>query len=283
MDPAKTSDATLGSWRSNLVLRVASAAVLAPAAVAAAYFGGPTFVVFWAVAAICVLWEWDNLVCAHDKNPVLTIGSVAIGGGALLLLLGRTGTAMALIVLGMLGATTLASKAHRIWCVGGVFYAGALMVGPVLLRSDAALGFVAIVFLFTVVWFTDILAYFCGRAFGGPKLMPTVSPKKTWSGAIGGTVAGIAGGVAVAWYAGIANIAAVAVLALILSMVSQAGDLFESAVKRRFDPKDASGLIPGHGGVMDRVDGFVVATLVAASVGVARGGMNNPAQGLLVW
>ena len=91
------------------------------------------------------------------------------------------------------------------------------------------------------------------------------------------------GGVAVAWYAGIANIATVAVLALILSMVSQAGDLFESAVKRRFDTKDASGLIPGHGGVMDRVDGFVVATLVAASVGVARGGMESPAQGLLVW
>ena len=101
--------------------------------------------------------------------------------------------------------------------------------------------------------------------------------------AIGGTLGGIAGGVAVAWYAGIPNLLAVGILALLLSAASQAGDLIESAIKRRFDAKDASGLIPGHGGVMDRVDGFVIAVTVAAIIGIARGGVETPAQGLLVW
>lgn len=283
MDPAKPSGAALLNRRSNLALRVASSLILAPVAVAAAYFGGWIFALFWTVAAICILWEWDTLVCAHDKRPVLTIGAVAIAGGAFLLTLERTVTAIALIVLGMMGVATLAAKARRGWCVAGVIYAGALLTAPILLRRDVELGFVAIVLLFMVVWLTDILAYFCGRAIGGPKLMPAVSPNKTWSGAVGGTLAGIAGGVAVASYAGIANLAAVAVLAFVLSVASQAGDLFESAVKRRFDAKDASSLIPGHGGVMDRLDGFVVAAVLAAALGVARGGLDHPAHGLLVW
>jgi phosphatidate cytidylyltransferase len=152
-----------------------------------------------------------------------------------------------------------------------------------LLRRDATLGFAAIVFLFAVVWLTDITAYFCGRALGGPKLMPQVSPNKTWSGAIGGVAGALIGGTSVAWYAGIGNLAAVAAVALALSVASQAGDLFESALKRRFDAKDASGLIPGHGGVMDRVDGFVFAVTVAVLIGLARGGIDAPAHGLLVW
>ena len=283
MDPAKPSGAPLLLGRSNLVIRIASSIVLVPLAIGAAYLGGIAFIVFWMIAAFCVLWEWDTLVCAHEKNPVLTIGAVAIAGAGLLLMLGRTTTVIALVLLGMMGAATLGSKARRIWCVAGVFYAGALLVAPVVLRRDAAFGFTALMFLFMVVWFTDVVAYFCGRALGGPKLMPRVSPNKTWSGAIGGAIGGILGGVAVATYAGIQGLVAVAIVALLLSIASQAGDLLESWIKRRFDAKDASGLIPGHGGVMDRVDGFVVAAVVAAIVGICRGGIDAPAQGLLVW
>jgi phosphatidate cytidylyltransferase len=282
IDPAKPSGALL-IGRSNLASRIASSLVLAPLAIAAAYYGGFVFVVFWLIAAFCVLWEWDTLVCAHEKSQVLTIGLVAIGGAGLLLTLGRTATAIALVVLGTLGAATLAPKAQRAWCVGGVLYAGALLSAPVLLRSDAILGFAALVILFAVVWLTDVVAYVSGRTFGGPKLMPRVSPNKTWSGAIGGAVGGIIGGVAVASYAGIDNLSAVAILALLLSIASQGGDLLESAIKRRFGAKDASGLIPGHGGVMDRVDGFLTAAVVAAAIGVGRGGLDAPAQGLLVW
>ena len=283
MDPAEPTPAPLLIGRSNLVTRIFSSLVLAPVAIGAAYYGDIAFTAFWMVVAVCVIWEWDTLVCADDKRPVLTIGSVAIVGAALLLMIGRTLTPIALVLLSTLGVVTLASKAHRLWCVGGVVYAGALLIAPVLLRRDPTYGFAVIVMLFAVVWLTDIVAFFCGRAIGGPKLMPSVSPKKTWSGAIGGTLGGIAGGVVAASFAGITNLVAVGVLALILSVASQVGDLLESAIKRRFDAKDASSLIPGHGGVMDRVDGFVVAVVLATVIGMARGGVQGPAQGLLVW
>jgi phosphatidate cytidylyltransferase len=158
-----------------------------------------------------------------------------------------------------------------------------LLIAPVLLRSDPRLGFAAIIFLFVIVWFTDITAYFVGRAIGGPKLMPRVSPNKTWSGAVGGTLAAVIGGVAVAQWAGIDGLVAAAVIALLLSVISQAGDLLESAIKRRFAAKDASQLIPGHGGLMDRLDGFVAAAFAGALIGLAHGGFDAPARGLMVW
>jgi phosphatidate cytidylyltransferase len=113
--------------------------------------------------------------------------------------------------------------------------------------------------------------------------MPRVSPNKTWSGAIGGTLAGVAGGVLVASQAGVQGLAAVAIVAFILSVSSQAGDLVESAIKRQFSAKDASQLIPGHGGLMDRLDGFVAAATAGALIGVAHGGLGAPGRGLMVW
>ena len=189
--------------RSNLALRVVSSLVLAPLAVAAAYFGGPGFICFWAIAALGVLWEWQTLVCDHDRNPVVTIGAVALAGAALLLAFNWPGTATALVALGAIGVATLASRVRRGWCVTGLLYAASLLIAPAVLRSDVSLGFAAILFLFVIVWLTDIVAYFVGRAAGGPKLMPAVSPNKTWSGAVGGTLAGVVGGVLVAHQFGI--------------------------------------------------------------------------------
>jgi phosphatidate cytidylyltransferase len=113
--------------------------------------------------------------------------------------------------------------------------------------------------------------------------MPVVSPKKTWSGAAGGTLGAVVAGLIVVKVAGMQVTVALAVVALLLSVVSQAGDLLESAVKRRFNAKDASQLIPGHGGLMDRLDGFLTAALAAALVGLLRGGFDAPARGLLIW
>src|SRR5690606_25443505 len=149
-------------------------------------------------AALLVLWEWMTLVCTHDRDPVLAIGAGALFGAAVLLGFGWFGTAITLVALGLLGVATLASRVHRRWCVAGLLYAAVLLIAPVLLRDDAASGFAAIVFVFVVVWLTDITAYFVGRGIGGPKLMPQVSPNKTWSGAIGGAIAGTIGGVLVA-------------------------------------------------------------------------------------
>ena len=142
------------------------------------------------------------------------------------------------------------------WIIAGIGYAGIMLLAPLLLRVDNAYGFLALVLLFAIVWTTDVLGYFAGRAFGGPKLLPAVSPKKTWSGAIAGTLGAI---------------------------MAQLGDLFESWVKRQFGAKDASHLIPGHGGVMDRLDGFWAAALLGCLIGLARGGFDGAARGLLVW
>jgi phosphatidate cytidylyltransferase len=133
------------------------------------------------------------------------------------------------------------------------------------------------------VWGTDIAAYFSGRAIGGPKLMPAVSPNKTWSGALGGALGGILAGLVVVKGAGLGITPALAILAFALSAVAQAGDLLESAIKRHFGAKDSSALIPGHGGAMDRLDGFLTAAAAAVMVGLARGGLDWPARGLLIW
>ena len=169
------------------------------------------------------------------------------------------------------------------WAAGGVVYAGALLIAPAMLRSDPQWGLAALLFLFANVWATDIFAYFCGRAIGGPLLWPRVSPKKTWSGAVGGLAGGVAASVAVAYASGVGKLGIVGVMACVLSVLAQAGDLFESSVKRRFGAKDASHLIPGHGGLMDRLDGFIVAALAALLIGIVHQGIAAPARGLLLW
>jgi phosphatidate cytidylyltransferase len=277
----------------ELVLRVCSALVLAPLAVGVAYIGGWTFVVFWGVVAIVVLWEWTALVAGRDRRPVLMTGgaslvlAIALAGSVANVAMGihEAGLLAALTVLamGMLGAAALAPRAQRLWAAAAIPYAGAVGIAPIVLRSDGALGFVAIVFLFAIVWATDIFAYFVGRAVGGPKLAPRFSPKKTWSGAVAGVVAAVIVAITIARLAGLGGLLPIVVIAVLLSIAAQAGDLFESLLKRRFGVKDSSHLIPGHGGLMDRLDGLVAAATLAALIGLARGGLETPARGLLIW
>ncbi len=270
------------SNRSEMMLRIASALVMAPLALVTAYVGGWPFAAFWGLAAIGVFWEWTPLVLGPAARPVFAAGAAGLAAATVLAQTGRPVVSALLVAAGAAAVAGLASADRRGWAAAGVVYAGAL-IAAVALRTDEAFGFVAVVFLFAVVWVTDILAYFVGRALGGPKLWPRVSPKKTWSGAAGGTVAAMAAGVLTAKVSGLENLPALAMLAVVLSIVSQAGDLFESGVKRRFGTKDASHLIPGHGGLMDRLDGFLAAALVATVIGIVRGGADAPARGLLVW
>jgi phosphatidate cytidylyltransferase len=266
----------------ELALRVVSALVLAPLAIGVAYIGGWPFALFWGAAAIGVLWEWTSLVAGADRWSVVMAGAVSL---ALALALAHTHHLVAGIIvlaMGALAVAALAPSERRIWVACGIPYAGALGIAPIVLRSDER-GFLVIMLLFAIMWATDIAAYFAGRALGGPKLMPQVSPKKTWSGALAGIVAAILVAIAIARFAGLVGLVPIAILAVLLSVVAQAGDLFESALKRRFGAKDSSQLIPGHGGLMDRLDGFVVAALLAALVGLLRGGFDAPGRGLLVW
>jgi phosphatidate cytidylyltransferase len=264
-------------------LRIASALVLAPLALAAAYFGGWLFAAFWVAAAIAVLWEWNGMVAGPGSRLAVAAGGSALVAAAIISGLNRTAAAMLLVVLGALAAVVFAPADRRLWTAAGVGYAGIMLLAPLLLRADIEYGFIAILLIFAVVWTTDILAFFAGRAFGGPKLMPSVSPKKTWSGAVAGTAGAMLIAALVSYFFPGISIAAAVVIALLLSVASQLGDLMESAIKRRFGAKDAGTLIPGHGGVMDRLDGFWAAALIAALIGVTRGGFDAAARGFLVW
>jgi phosphatidate cytidylyltransferase len=265
----------------NLWLRVASAAILAPLAIGAAWFGDWPFTIFWGLAAIAVWWEWIGLVEPSGRNVVLATGVCALALQGVVLEAGTYSIALMILALGVVAVIVTAGR-QAAMIVAGLIYASALLMATVILRADAKFGFAVIVLLFAIVWGTDIGGFFAGRAIGGPKLAPAVSPKKTWSGAIGGAIVGVAAAIAVGEIFSIRNPVMIGIVALFLSAVSQSGDLFESWLKRRFDAKDTSTLIPGHGGVMDRLDGFIFASVAAALIGIMRGGLDAPAAGLLV-
>jgi phosphatidate cytidylyltransferase len=273
----------VGSRGGELVLRVCSALVLVPIAIGTAYLGGWPFAVFWGLAAMGVLWEWISLVARSDHRTVLMTGGASLALAVALVATGHLLAAVIVLAISTLGVAALAPAKWRTWIAAGVPYAGALGVAPVALRSDSEDGFLAVIFLFAIVWTTDVVAYFSGRAIGGPKLMAQVSPKKTWSGAIGGTLAAVIVAIVLAKVLALSGLFAIAMLAVVLSICAQGGDLFESFLKRRFGAKDSGHLIPGHGGLMDRLDGFITASVVAALIGLLRGGFEAPGRGLLVW
>jgi phosphatidate cytidylyltransferase len=161
-------------------------------------------------------------------------------------------------------------------------YAAAAFAASVAVRLDAVWGFAALMFVLLIVWMTDIGGYFAGRGIGGPKLWPRVSPKKTWAGAIGGFVLSLAVAAGFA-SCGMGRLVPLLLVATVLTVLSQLGDLFESAVKRKFGVKDSSQIIPGHGGLLDRLDGYVFAVIAAAAIGFLRGGADGVGHGLMVW
>jgi phosphatidate cytidylyltransferase len=269
----------------NLALRVSSATVLAPAVLAITYIDGWSFLVLCALAAAGILWEWTHLTAKADARN-LAPGLAALVAALALVGFRQPGMAAVAIVAGAGLAAAVAGRVRpdaRIWAAAGVVYAGIAFFAPAVLRQDPRWGLTALLFLFATVWTTDIFAFLCGRAMGGPLLWSQVSPKKTWAGAIGGAAGGVAAGVAVAYASGVGKLGIAGVMALVLSVLAQAGDLFESAVKRRFGAKDAGRLIPGHGGLMDRLDGFLVAAFAALLIGIVRQGTAAAGGGLLLW
>ena len=266
----------------DLALRIFSAVTLAPVAMAAAYIGGWPFVAFWAIASLAIWWEWIRLVQPNAHRGVFIAGACALVFEAATAATGQLAVAMLIALLGALAAGAAARRSF-VWVAGGVFYASALLLALVYIRSDLKLGFLAIIFLFAVVWTTDIFGYFVGRTIGGPKLAPSISPKKTWYGAIGGIVGTLAAALAFAVAIPQASLLALLMLGLLLSVVAQAGDLLESKLKRHFAVKDASSLIPGHGGVMDRLDGFLAAAVALALLWLLRTSADPSVRGFAIW
>jgi phosphatidate cytidylyltransferase len=263
----------------NLQTRALSAIVLAGAVLWLAWLGGVPFRLLVILGAALVYYEWVSM--AGLRIHRWAIGGFALAVVAAMLVSGFSAGALAVVLLAGIGVTLAAGwgLGRETSAAAALAYAGIAAVSLALLRGDDGAGLKVVLFLFAVVWATDIAAYFTGKALGGPKLAPSISPGKTWSGAIGGTAAGVVAGVAAAAAAGSGAMAVVTVAAFVLAVVAQAGDLFESAVKRRFGVKDSSRIIPGHGGLMDRVDGLVAAGFALYLIGAALGGMDQPSHG----
>jgi phosphatidate cytidylyltransferase len=250
---------------------VLSALVLGIVALGTAYEGGWLFAIFWLLAGIAVAFEWTAMTRVEPRRPVQIL--LSVGLAVLTLLTWSDGRLPTSLLVGaatlVLGVAVAGTARDRLWTVMGLPYAAVISVVPPLVREHPDLGLVALLWMFAVVWTTDIAAYFTGRRLGGPKLWIRVSPKKTWSGLVGGVLAGTLAGILVTlagqrfgWRPP-AGIGLIALGSAVASVASQLGDLGESALKRKYDVKDSSHLIPGHGGVMDRLDGFwAVAFLV---------------------
>jgi phosphatidate cytidylyltransferase len=266
---------------SDLKPRVAAAVAMGALALAAAWFGGIVFAVFWWVASIVVLWEWQRLLGSARLAEGVAAGGLALALAALFALHNSILGAIAMLGLGAVAVGWLAGRRDAIWGGAGALYAGALVASVVLLRNSPSFGLAAILWLFAVVWGTDIAAYFAGRSIGGPRLWPSVSPGKTWSGAIVGAFGGAVLGLTLAGWTN--HLAALFWLGLAAAIISELGDLFESALKRRFGVKDSSALIPGHGGLMDRLDGFIAASVFAAIFAGLNSRGSFIAGGLFQW
>lgn len=266
----------------ELRLRIASAAILIPVALASTFIGEIFFLLFVLLGGALVLFEWLRMIGAGRLYHLHAVGWVLLAGVAAVSALAPPWAA---VLSAGLGAALLSLAAWRDrsdiaarWIFAGGLYVGLAVVALVVLRQGPH-GFGVIVFVLLTAWASDTAAFFVGRRLRGPKLWPSVSPSKTWSGAIGGFVAAVGLGALVAAFLGAPISAVTLLLAAVVAVSAQLGDLLESALKRHFMVKDAGTLIPGHGGVMDRVDGIVAASMVLAVIG-AVWSFDAPASGL---
>lgn len=271
------------NWR-DLWIRTLSSAILIPAVLLDVWLGDIWFHLLVALLAVMMAHEWTNIV--HDRSSAQFALHAASGlcGAFLSLSFDGAGTIAVIAVITLLSAVlaVLQKRKLGLWVLAGVPYVGLPAMAFVILRGESQSGMLTIMWLFAVVWAADISAYFAGRLIGGPKLAPRISPTKTWAGLGGAVAGGILIGIAAAHAAGGANLLMAAALGGVLAFVEQAGDLFESALKRRYGVKDSGRLIPGHGGVLDRVDGLVAATLFL-SAAVMAANFLGPGNGLLGW
>ena len=253
------------SAKPELALRVASAVILVPIVLACAWAGGIWFALLVAVVIGLGGHEWSRLC---DIDGPMSVALLIMIGPILAIALVTGGTAAGLVVIALAAVSAFGSQKsdNRIWPVIGVVYLGIPLMAVLALRASPQIGFEGLFFLLGIVWLTDIGAYAFGRVIGGPLLAPSISPGKTWAGAVGGLLLAVAGAYFGARFMTILLPLGAIALAICLSIATQCGDLFESVVKRRFDKKDSGTILPGHGGILDRIDGLLFAAPVMAAV-----------------
>ena len=277
--PTKAS----GVKSAELRTRIISALVLAPIALGLTWFGGWPFAALLGVAAVLMAWELSTLLPGISMTmrimlagfALIAIGLTAIGGPFVALLVSLAGLTFA-ITISILTSAPVSSPAIAFP------YLILPLVSLLWLREGDDYGRIALFWLLFTVWATDTFAYFAGRSIGGPKLAPRLSPNKTWAGLIGGMVgAALVGAITAIWFS-LGSAFGLAFVSALIAVIAQAGDIFESALKRRAGVKDSGKVIPGHGGILDRVDGLVAAAVGAAIISTLHGTM-GPATGVLLW
>jgi len=266
---------------SDFALRLASGVAMGAVAAACMLAGTLSFDVLVVVVTLVLSWEWGRLVHGREADLVIAVHVAAAGVAAVLAAAGFVGLGLLTLLIGAILALLLSLGSNSLFSGLGVVYAGLPAVALIWLRSDSDLGLTAVIFLILIVIISDTAGFLAGRLLGGPRLWPRVSPNKTWAGVIGALAASSIAGALFSLAVAHGSAMRLATAGALLSMVAQAGDLIESAIKRRFGAKDASSLIPGHGGVMDRVDGLVAA---ATAVGLASFviDVHSPARALLL-
>ena len=268
--------------KSETATRIASALVLGALALAAVIVSPWTFAALVIVAGVAVAWEWGRLVRGASFDAIALIQAAAIAAIAVLVTISRPELALVAAAAAFAGTGFLGLSSGTLgWSLLGLAYSVLPAWSMVWLRSDPAWGTIALLFVFAVAWTTDTASYAGGRLLGGPKLAPRISPQKTWSGLIVGTLTPALVGYAFALMLKGTSAPRLALVSVAIAAACQIGDLSESAVKRRFGAKDMSDLIPGHGGLLDRIDGLLIAAIAAALIALRD--PSNPGHGLLFW
>jgi phosphatidate cytidylyltransferase len=281
-DPASEPAAGRRRTWADLGPRLVSAIVLIALTATALYIGGFVFAAVVGAVFAGAYREWETMVTRAPLTPagMVLVGLVAVSG-LVNPLFGPLGT---IAVIGVACIVAIAMRGEGVlWRILGLVIYGAIIIAALAMRGDTIVGVWAGVYLGTVVWMTDSAAFFTGRQIGGEKLAPQISPSKTWSGALGGLALGTGAGLLFwivatdsPWWIGL-------VLSAAISVLGQLGDLCESALKRHFRIKDSGDIIPGHGGLMDRLDSLTFGVLLVLLVGALHLGYGSVAEGLLYW
>ena len=271
----------------GLIKRVWSALAILPLVLLAVWAGGPALLVFLAITGVIMSYEWVRLLASAQPRG----DAFVLSGGLFALLLvahlASPNDALRLLIvfLFVLGGMFWFFRWRVTPVVGGMVYLGWPLLAVAFFRDSASGGFV-LLYIFLTVWSVDIFAMLSGKLIGGPQMAPRISPNKTWAGLMGAVFGAALIGL-VAYYTANALVALTLALPVILllggvlAVVSQMGDLFESALKRKYDLKDAGSILPGHGGVLDRVDGLIGALIFLHLIVLLRG--QSPLHSILVW
>ncbi|MES1157133.1 MAG: phosphatidate cytidylyltransferase [Alphaproteobacteria bacterium] len=252
---------------SDLGWRFLSSIILIPIGLGSAWAGGPWLAAACAALVVAMAYEWARMSEPKAVTPAFLFALAGALGAILFASLQLWTLAAAWLV----GCALVSAVRRRSWAnafetAGGLIYVGAPTAVFIWLRMRAPTGLETVLTLFLVIWSADVAAYFGGKLIGGPRIAAGLSPNKTWSGIVAGAAAGGLAGYACSIWFGSALDAAWVVVGVVLAFTGLMGDLFESLLKRRFGVKDASRLIPGHGGVLDRIDGLMAATLLSGAV-----------------